>query len=374
MFGEANFLFTIPRITKKGGKSTDTIAKNNDYVIGYSINKNIVFTQEEKDNSKYKLSDEYESKRGKYCLTKTLDYNSLQYSKNMDYEIEFEGKKFVPGGSVEKHKKRLNGEHGVTDWVWRWSKSAVEWGIKEKLLVLKGNRIYTKTYLKCKKVNGKNELVYIESGKSYTTLSFLDNKYSNDNGKKQLDNIFYDGNLLFKKPKPSALIYELIKMVNTNTNGLILDFFAGSGTTGQAVLELNKEDGGNRQFILCTNNEITELNPKGIALDVTTKRLKRVMTGKCYDGKSNFEWIKKNEALGGALDVYDIKSVANFEKTKGKTAFDVIDETLYGKKEKFKKVSDKINWVCKNFEHTQMAEESNKGVKKNATRSKRSTK
>ena len=97
------------------------------------------------------------------------------------------------------------------------------------------------------------------------------------------------------------------------------------------------------------------------------------MTGKCYDGKSNFEWIKKNEPLGGALDVYDIKSVANFEKTKGKTAFDVIDETLYGK-EKFKKVSDKIKWVCENFEHTQMTEGSSKGVKKNATRSKRSAK
>lgn len=75
--------------------------------------------------------------------------------------------------------------------------------------------------------------------------------------------------------------------------GIVLDFFAGSGTTGQAVLELNKEDGGNRKFILCTNNEKTDNNPNGIAYDVTSKRLKRVMTGCCYDRNSDFEWIKR---------------------------------------------------------------------------------
>ena len=204
---------------------------------------------------------------------------------------------------------------------------------------------------------------------SGTPKSFM-YKPSYANGTADLFSII--GKEIFVFPKPIDLLIDILNLIN-NKNAIVLDFFAGSGTTGQAVLELNKEDGGNRQFILCTNNEITELNPKGIALDVTTKRLKRVMTGKCYDGKSNFEWIKKNEALGGALDVYDIKSVANFEKTKEKTAFDVIDETLYGK-EKFKKVSDKIKWVCENFEHTQMTEETNKGVNKNATRSKRSTK
>ena len=155
IFGETKFLFNIARLTKKGGKSTQTMAKNNDYVIAYTNNIDIVFSQEEKDISKYILTDEFEETRGKYCLTQTLDYNSLQYSKKMDYEIEFEGKKFVPGGSFEQHKKRLSGEHGITDWVWRWSKSAVEWGIKEKLMVLKGNRIYTKSYTNCSKANGK---------------------------------------------------------------------------------------------------------------------------------------------------------------------------------------------------------------------------
>ena len=114
---------------------------------------------------------------------------------------------------------------------------------------------------------------------------------------------------------------------------------------------------GNRKFILCQLNEITPENPNGIAYDVTTKRLKRVMTGSCYDGSSDFKWIKEHSPLGGSLDIYEIGSVANFEKLPGKSPFEVIDETLYGK-EKFKTLKEKIDWVCNNFEGTQQTVES----------------
>lgn len=137
----------------------------------------------------------------------------------------------------------------------------------------------------------------------------------------------------------------------TTDDSIILDFFAGSGTTGQAVLDLNKEDGGQRQFILATANEITDTTPNGIVKDVTSKRLKRVMTGNCYDGTSDFSWLENNKPLGGNLDVYDIFTVANFEATKDKTPFDVIDETLYGQ-EKLS-VNEKVKWVCENFDGTQ---------------------
>ena len=364
VFGETAFLLNVPRITKKGGKSTQTIAKNNDYILGYTFSNDIIFSQESKtDLTKYKYEDEFVEKRGKYALTQTLDYNTLQYSKSMDYEIEIEGKKFYPGGSLEGMKQRHNGNHGVTDWVWRWSNNAVEWGIKEKLFVVKNDRIYTKSYLNCRKKNGKNELETIDATKAYTTLSYMDNKFSNDNGKKELDLIFDTGSVLFKNPKPTSLIYELIKMVSSNDDAIILDFFAGSGTTGQAVLNLNKDYGGNRHFILCTNNEITSTTPNGIAYDVTTKRLKRTMTGECYDGKKYFKWLEKHKPLGGSLDVYDISSVSNAEKIAGKTAFEVIDETLYGK-EKFATLKEKIEWVCENFDGTQRIVESDDEWKK----------
>jgi adenine specific DNA methylase Mod len=171
----------------------------------------------------------------------------------------------------------------------------------------------------------------------------------NQDSEKEQQQLF--GNIVFEYIKPIKLIYKLIKS-STEEDAIILDFFAGSGTTGQAVLELNASDKGRRQFILCTNNEITDTTPNGVVVDVTSKRLKRVMTGKCYDGTSNFEWAKKNKPLGGNLEVYDIATVANFEATAGKTPFDVIDETLYGQ-EKFDTVKEKTEWVCDNFEHTQ---------------------
>ncbi len=121
------------------------------------------------------------------------------------------------------------------------------------------------------------------------------------------------------------------------------------GTTGQAVLELNKEDQGNRQFILVTNNEVTETTPNGIAYDVTSKRLKRVMTGECYDGSKDFKWNKDNKPLGDNLDVYEIAEVSN--NNQKHSAFEVIDEALYGLDPL--SPEEKIKFVCENFSVTQ---------------------
>ncbi len=79
--------------------------------------------------------------------------------------------------------------------------------------------------------------------------------------------------------------------------------------------------------------------------------MKRVMTGECYDGTTNFKWNEKNTPLGDNLDAYDVATVANFSATEGNTPFDVIDETLYGHEKM--DVNTKIQWVCENFETTQ---------------------
>lgn len=75
---------------------------------------------------------------------------------------------------------------------------------------------------------------------------------------------------IFDTPKPPELIKRFIRLAG-NKNSIVLDFFAGSGTTGHAVLELNKEDGGNRKFILCTNNE------NNICTEVCYPRIKKVI-------------------------------------------------------------------------------------------------
>ena len=351
IFGESSFLFCIPRITKKGGKTTDTIQKNNDYVIAYTLSRDIIFNQLEKDMTSFDQEDEYVETRGKFKVTQPLDYGSLSYSPSLDYPLELNGKIYYPGGDKHAWEERQKGNYRQSDWAWRWSKSAVKWGIQHDMIVLKGDRIYTKTYSKCRKKTGINEFEYVDTTKPYTTLSFLDNEFSNDNGKKELDKIFPNGEELFKNPKPSALMAELINMVCLKKDAIILDFFAGSGSTAHAVLSLNKNK-GNRTFILCQINEITPENPNGIAYDVTAKRLKRIMTGECYDGTNDFKWLENNSPYGDNLDVYEIKDVANFEATEGKTPFDVIDETLYGV-EKFGTIQEKVDWVCNKFEITQ---------------------
>ncbi len=79
----------------------------------------------------------------------------------------------------------------------------------------------------------------------------------------------------FPFPKPLFLLKKCLQ-IGTNANDTILDFFAGSGTTGHAVMKLNAEDGGNRKFILCTNNE------NNICRDVTYERIKRVIDKENY--------------------------------------------------------------------------------------------
>ncbi len=363
VFGESSFLFNVPRQTIKGGKTTTTIYKNHDYVLAYTINKEIQLTLLDTDTTSYDQEDEYVATRGKYKVTQTLDYDSLSYSSSMDYILNFDGKKFVAGGSAEEREKRINGNHAKQDWTWRWSETDIEWAIRNKLLVLKGNRIYTKTYEKCRKVIGKAELQYFDKKQqAYSSLMYVDNDFSNNIGKKDLESILPGANGLFKNPKPVSLIKALIDLVCCKEDAVVLDFFAGSGTTGQAVLEYRSK-AKNTSFVLCQINEITDETPNGIAYDVTSKRLKRIMAGSCYDGSSNFAWIKDNEPYGGSLDVYEIESVSNSEHVCGKTPFDVIDETLYGKV-KFEALEDKIKWVCENFEITQHKVESDSDWKK----------
>ena len=408
IFGERNFVFSAPRIIKKGGKSTATIQKNHDYILMYARNKEMLddFNLDERDENLFTLEDEFVESRGKYKLTQTLDYSSLQYSTNMDYPITIGDKTFYAGGDKEKHLERLNGNHGKTDWVWRWSKSAVEWGIKNGFVVVKGNRIYTKTYFKCRKKNGDNEIEFL-SGKSYTTLSFLDNENSNDNGKKDLDSILAIGNqnAPFNNPKPINLIINLLKLVSTNLAqnidchesanadsrndsecDIILDFFAGSGTTAHAVMELNRADNGNRKCILVTNNEITDINPNGIAIDVTTKRLKRIMSGECYDGNKDFKWREKNAPYKDNLEVYQIAKISKYaqdsthpltpsaregeqnadslarevdsmesprarEGESSGNPLDLIDECAYNLP-RFESIHEKAKWIAQNFQIT----------------------
>ena len=99
---------------------------------------------------------------------------------------------------------------------------------------------------------------------------------------KELKNIF-DGESKFTYPKSIRLLQRIVGLYGDKYS-TILDFFAGSGTTGHAVMKLNAEDGGNRKFILCTNNE------NNICRDVTYERIKRVIAKDDY--KASLKYFK----------------------------------------------------------------------------------
>lgn len=109
-----------------------------------------------------------------------------------------------------------------------------------------------------------------------------------------MGNVSKEGNINFKNgKKPVRLIKQLLKLASKKDD-IILDFFAGSGTTGQAVLELNREDGGNRQYILCTNNEVGEEKEKEF------KKVYKINDEKFKQIKDNNDsrWVKWKDKFG----------------------------------------------------------------------------
>jgi len=115
---------------------------------------------------------------------------------------------------------------------------------------------------------------------------FYKAEYSSGNGTSQITNMF--GKKVFDNPKPIELIKDFIYIGSRRKDALILDFFAGSGTTGHAVIELNQKDNGNRKFILCTNNE------NNICDEVTYPRIEKVINGYTDIKGKNIKGIPSN--------------------------------------------------------------------------------
>lgn len=296
VFGEENFVGELPRITKKAGKSSEHFAKNNDYVICYQKSDESQLNSFEHTDEGFKHQDEWVEERGVYKLNQTLDYGSIQYSASLDYEIEIAGVIYRPGSVTKEEMEARKLRNPKSDFCWRWSKDLFEFGYKNGFIVVKengSNRIYTKTYQNA--TIEKNEKGYFidfkQRTKSISSLDLLDNEFSNDNSKKDLIGILNEA--VFEYSKPVSLVKKLA-LVGMNEKEVFLDFFAGSGTTGQAIIELNKEDGGNRKFILVQIPELVNENGEAYKAgfktisDITIERNKRVVQ-KLIEEKKNLQ-------------------------------------------------------------------------------------
>jgi len=116
----------------------------------------------------------------------------------------------------------------------------------------------------------KKYLNEMKEGVIPKTIWMYDEVGSNDDARRELKELIPENT--FDSPKPTALIQRIISIA-ANKNATILDFMAGSGSTGHAVLKMNDEDSGNRKFILCTNNE------NNICTDICYPRIKKVING-----------------------------------------------------------------------------------------------
>ena len=263
IFGEDNFIAEFPRITKRGGKSSDVIAKNHDYLLMYSKGTPLLYSIEH-DDPGFKYKDEYFEERGFYKLNQTLDYDSLRYSKCLDYPIEINGETFYPGSSKELYEERQSGTHDTHDWAWRWSKEKFDFGYANGFVIVKsgknGKRIYTKTYQMASIEDGEDGYVIEHTGrtKPVSTLETTDNLYSNDNATKDAARTI--GKKVFEHTKPLELIMLIAKLC-TRDGDIICDFFSGSASTAEGIMKLNcMEPDNQRKFILVQLPELCKEN------------------------------------------------------------------------------------------------------------------
>jgi len=270
IFLPENFIANITVQSNPRGKQQMKIATTHEYLLAYAKNINKVqINSEELTNTQVKDYSKLDDsglnyremglrKRG--AASRRIDVPNLYYPIYVNPKTSEVALKKNTIFTKEALPVLSNGEDGR----WRWGKKKFEL-FNDRLLGRLVNKerwdIFERDYL-------------VKDGeqKGMKAKSIWDDKELNyENAKKELKN-FFDGKMLFDYPKTVYLIKKICRIAS-NKNSIILDFFAGSGTTGQAVLELNKEDNGKRQVLLATNNE------SRIMVDVCYPRIKKVIKG-----------------------------------------------------------------------------------------------
>jgi adenine specific DNA methylase Mod len=321
IFGEENFVSKFDWRKKTGANDAKDIAVVTESILLYAKNKTFTIEKDiwARDESsinqkRYRLSDEFIEERGKYYLD-TLDRGGLQYSDSMNFGIE------APDGGIIFPNGRS--EFKNDGWIWKWGKEKVKWGIENKFLeFVKSNKSsgseYTIKYKVYKKVDNECK-IREKSGRVYSNLI---TEPINQQGNDDFASLF-EGNTYFTNPKPIGLIQYFLKIIDNDSIN-VLDFFAGSGTTGQAVMQLNAEDGGNRKFILCQEErEIDKEKPaykfcidnnlQPVISSITIERLKRA-------GEKIIKDIEAENSKTGMFEE-DKKQVPDF----GFKVFDSVD-------------------------------------------------
>ena len=288
VFGEENFISSITRESIKGGSVSKNLRNVHDYVLVYS--KNITETE---------LGGEIQ--------------NGIVLDKNDENGLFAKGRELNKWGAGSRREDSPSMWYPVTintgEVVYPIRNDGTEgrWRLgKTKMNIVIENNDYLAekrgdgTYILYEKIRDDSPRI-----KQFTSI-FKDN-YINAKGSESIKSIFNISMSYFDYAKPVELVKDLIKMADTSNNDIILDFFAGSGTTGQAVMELNQADGGNRQCILVQMPELTDEKSEAYKAgykrisDITIERNKRAIQG----------YGKTPKALSAGFEVFRLEQ-SNF--------------------------------------------------------------
>ena len=259
IFGEKNFFANIVWHHRKSSQNDIDVSLSHNHILCYALERTS-FTFKAGDVDESKFSNPDKDPRGPW-VADPMDAPNIR--ENLTYEITNPntGKVYLPPA----------GRH------WRFSKEKYDIAFKEKRIIF-GKRGTSKPQYKRFLSEAREKGVNI-----FTIWSDVGTAAD---GTKELISIFGRGQP-FATPKPTDLITKILK-VSTDKNDIVLDSFAGSGTTAHAVLALNKEDSGNRKFILVECQEYADT--------ITAERVRRVING--VPGASN---AALQEGLGGSF-------------------------------------------------------------------------
>ena len=239
VFGEENFVECIVWKKRYGGGPKERYLVNlQEYILLYCKSKVdlqdlFVPLSQESIERYYSKKDEFYDTKGPYRTQPLEAAKSLDSRENLIYSIP------APDGTEIWPQRQ-----------WLWSKERTYDALKRNGLVInRGND--GRWYVAIK------QYLYDDNGATRQTKmsSIIEDIYT-QHGSKEIEDIL-GGPKIFSYPKPSALIKKLLQ-VGMDKNDLVLDFFSGSATTAQAVIQLNAEDGGNRQFILVQLPEVCD--------------------------------------------------------------------------------------------------------------------
>lgn len=328
IFSARNYITDFSRQMKSGGAKGHYYTPSLDYILAYAKNINVlpyfraVMTQKQ-IKTFYKFTQQEGSRKGELYGEERLFKSSLEARANQRYYIQCPDGTFAipPGDSLpNKLEEGLIVTPLKTDKVWKW----IYPRYKKELEA--GNIVFKKTSTSgLVDQNGNkstwniyNKLWLSEQQQKGVVPSNLITEYENRQSAAELKNL----QLNFNYAKPVRLIEYMLKISQQDTNSIILDSFAGSGTTAHAVLNMNKIDGGNRKFILVEMGNYADT--------ITAERVKRVINGygtekNATEGTGgNFSYyelgdsIFDGEALNASIGLDDIRKYVYFTETQQK--------------------------------------------------------